>query len=122
MSPTVSDLLKVNARVVWDCDVGKALGHIGAHGGEVDLEAVRKARGDGFTFANRRPRCTVPGCPGRVRFKDATSAYWKPLDTITDRDPAHWEWSERRDSELTSLGWSMVDGYWKPPAGNPLAR
>lgn len=116
---TLGSLIDRRRTVAWGCDVGKALGHVGDHGGTVNLEALLLTKGPGFSLANRRPPCPVKNCPGRVSFRDASSVHWQPLDTITDRDPAWWNYSETVYAERFALGWRIEAGYWMPPEGWP---
>lgn len=110
---TVWDLLQGQARISWTCDVEPA------HRGDVDLNRVLEAKGCDFTLANRKPPCPAPGCPGRVTFMDRSGSWPKPLDTIGDRDPAWWDYTERRRAELLALGWRMVMGKWVAPGRGP---
>lgn len=107
---TVWDLLQGQARIVWTCDVDIA------HHGDVDLRRVIAAKGFDFTLANRKPRCPTADCPGRVTFMDRSASWPRPLDTIGERDPAWWEYTDQRRAELLALGWRVVMGKWVAPS------
>lgn len=115
MSETLDQLIARNAKVAWSCDVGNVMGHVGYHGGEVDLLAMREAVGGSVILSNRRAPCREPGCPGRVEFKDVTSLWARRLDTITDKDAAYWAYNHAHRTELEAMGWRVERGYWKPP-------
>lgn len=114
---TVSAMIERGARIKWECEVS-----FPGHSGEVDLPAVAKARGGDFTLANRRPACRIPGCPGRVRFVDMSSAWPRKLDTLTDKDDAWWAYFAAERERLEALGWWMKGGYWQPPPAPVYGR
>jgi len=105
---TIAQILTRGGRACWLCLVCRAQG-------PVDLAAVAAALGPDATLANRRPRCRVAGCPGRVRFLDANSFWPLSLDTITDRHPAWWAFNDQERARLIALGWRMVMGKWISP-------
>ena len=107
---TVSAMIERGARIKWECEVS-----FPGHSGEVDLSAIAKARGGDFTLANRRPACRIPGCPGRVRFVDMSSAWPRKLDTITDSDDAWWAYNAAEKARMEAMGWWMKSGYWQAP-------
>ncbi|URI15911.1 hypothetical protein [Brevundimonas albigilva] len=110
MHETVSAMIERGARIKWECEV-KPIGH----GGDADLHAIAKTKGGRFTLANRRAPCRIPGCPGRVRFVDMSSAWPRKLDTLTDKDDAWWAYFAAERKRLEALGWWMKGGYWQPP-------
>lgn len=110
MHETVSAMIERGARIKWECEV-KPIGH----GGDADLHAIAKTKGGHFTLANRRAPCRIPGCPGRVRFVDMSSAWPRKVDTIDERDPAWWDYTEAEKRRLYALGWWLEMGYWQPP-------
>lgn len=107
---TVSAMIERGARIKWECEV-KPIGH----GGDADLHAIAKAMGGDFALANRRPPCRIPGCPGRVRFVDMSSAWPRKLDTIDERDAAWWAYTEAEKKRLFAMGWWLEMGKWQPP-------
>ena len=110
MHETVSAMIERGARIKWECEVKYP-----GHSGEVDLSGVAKSRGGDFTLANRRPACRIPGCPGRVRFVDMSSAWPRKLDTITDSDDAWWAYNAAEMARMEAMGWWMKSGYWQAP-------
>ena len=105
---TVSSMIDRGARIRWECEV-----RFPGHSGDVNLSAIAQAKGGAFTLANRRPFCRIPGCPGRVRFVDLSSAWPKTLDTFQA-----WETFDYLDAEkerLEALGYRMVNGHWVVP-------
>lgn len=103
---TVGRMLARGARVTWRCDVDLA------HHGDMDLAAIVAAKGADFVLVDRRPPCRRPGCPGQAIFEDRTSVFARKLETITDRDAAWWDHSERRRVQLQALRWCMEMGRW----------
>ena len=79
------------------------------------MVAVAAALGPNATLGNRRPRCRLPGCPGRVRFLDANSFWPLALDTITEGDAVWWTFEDLERARLIALGWRMVMGKWVAP-------
>lgn len=105
---TVAQVMARGGKACWRCSVCQGQG-------PVDLVAVAAALGPDATLGNRRPRCRVPGCPGRVRFLDANSVWPLPLDTITDADDAWWTFDDQERARLTALGWRVHMGKWVAP-------
>ena len=111
MRETTLGWLSEHERTVrWECEVAPL-----GHNGQVDLGRLAKAKGGTFSLANRRPACKIPGCPGRVRFVDRSSMWARPLDTITDRDEAYWEYEAAFRKRMASAGWEIQSGYWFSP-------
>lgn len=105
---TVAEVMARGGKACWRCSVCQGQG-------PVDLVAVAAALGLDATLGNRRPRCRVPGCPGRVRFLDANSFWPLPLDTITEADEAWWTFNDQERAQLHALGWRMFMGKWIAP-------
>lgn len=108
MTVTVADLIEKQAKVFWRCLVCEGTG-------PVDLQAVLAAKGPAFSLVNRRPRCRK--CPGRVKFMDQTRHWPAPLDTITDRDDAWWDFNDAERRRLQAAGWTLKMGHWADPDG-----
>lgn len=107
---SVGWLIEHQRAVKWQCEVAPV-----GHSGEVDLHAIAKAKGGGFSLANRRPRCKIPGCPGRVRFMDRSTQWGRALDTITDGHDAYWTYRDEMRQRMADAGWQMEGGYWVSP-------
>lgn len=110
MHETVKAMIERGASIRAECEVSPI-----SHSGPADLHSIARSKGGDYTLNNRRPPCRVPGCPGRVRFVDATSMWPRSLDTITDRDAAWWAYCEAERARLYALGWWLEMGKWKPP-------
>lgn len=106
-------MIQSQAKIQWRCEVSPD------HHGAVDLERIAADKGFDFILANRRPRCRHPACPGRVAFVDHTGSWPRPLDTIRDRDPAWWDYTDQRRAEMLALGWRIVMGKWVAPVEGP---
>lgn len=109
MTDTISRMIDRGARIRWHCDVSVN------HYGDADLKRIAKAKGGDYRLANKHPPCRIPGCPGIVTFKDCSSQFPVPLDTITDQDDAWWALNERRRTHLKALGYRMELGKWVAP-------
>ena len=107
---TVGYLIEHNRKVRWRCTIMPD-----SHSGDVDLHRIARKKGGTFSLANRRPPCRIPGCPGRVRFDDATSLYWQSLDTITDRNDAWWSFNDAERARAEALGYRVEMGKWVAP-------
>lgn len=108
MAETVADLIRAGGAVRWYCDAG-------GHSGVVDLERIACLRGPYTVLSDRRPRCRMPDCPGRVEFKDHRRVFARPLDTIPADAPSAWAYEERRRAELKALGYRLEMGKWVAP-------
>lgn len=108
MPETVADLIRGGGPVRWYCDAS-------GHSGELDLERIACLRGPDTVLTNRRPPCSVAGCPGRVTFKDHRRVFARTLDTIPVHDPVSWAYEERRRAELKALGYRLEMGKWVAP-------
>lgn len=109
MAEPISRMIDRSAKIRWHCDVSVN------HHGDADLKRIAKAKGGDYRLANKHPPCRIPGCPGIVTFKDCSSQFPVPLDTITDRDDAWWALSEKRRAQLKALGYQMELGKWVAP-------
>ena len=114
MPDTVGQMLERGRTIRWECLV---LGH----GGPVDLRRIAEAKGEGFTLANRRPRCPAPDCPGRVRFVDRTSLYPRHLDTVANGSEAWWSFNEAERQAMREAGYVVSNGKWVPDSKTPPA-
>lgn len=107
---TVGQMADAGKKIRWEC-----LAFPGQHSGPVDLQRIIDAKGEGFTLANRRPRCAVPDCPSRVRFVDRSSLYHRFLDTIAEGSEAWWSFNDAERAKLISRGWRCKMGKWVRP-------
>lgn len=109
MPQTIGEMIRRDAHIRWSCDAEE-------HFGVLDLQRVANLRGADTVLANRRPPCPVPGCPGRVAFRDHSRVFAESLDTIAAHHPEAGVWEDRRRAELKALGYRLELGRWTPPA------
>ena len=84
---TVGRLIEEKVRVTRYCETCK-------DHGEVDLERIRRAKGDGYLMLDHLPLCTNGTCMGMIRFKAQLGMRGRWLMTAKgdERYQAHGDW------------------------------
>lgn len=84
---TVASLIEHKARVTRYCETCK-------DHGEVDLERIRRAKGEDYPMLDHLPLCTNGDCIGMIRFKAELGMRGRWLMTAkgNERFQAHSDW------------------------------
>lgn len=87
MTDTVIQLIETGARVTRYCETCK-------DHGEIDLERIRRVRGDDFPMLDHLPLCTNGDCIGMIRFKASLGMRSRWLMTAKghERFQRHSDW------------------------------